>query len=572
MMGKSEMLLKTAPQKQVDASRHLGASPSFEGTLHYEPWSPEAFELYCARTFNIELPLSVPDAITKVETVIQNVFQVESSLILTFDETSCVYLALNDLKYPEKRPRELTLIDDHFLQDWLQCQAVFQLPIILQGPSTVRADNASSSNFVGILALGRQASSSATVKPFNSREEWQLDLAMPYVARLIQSLQTLIQSASLPYTQSVVLEVSNRLISAVDQETILVSVLESLQNRLNIDGCQYVCLKNSPQHAEDEGEVLFESVRGGAKNYTLKNYTKPHRKHGKKAIPRLMSLLNLFQSSARKMPYLLLNHQMLGDYPLCDWFGVESVQAALVLPVMDVTTQKPIGLLNLFNLQSNNIGPDTLEIGKQISVLVSLAMGRVKQIEQALVLATNDELTGLTNRRGFYERFEMEIERARRNPSSMCVALIDVDHFKKLNDTRGHLSGDLVLQHLAELLNNNVRKSDMVCRFGGEEFVLLLPDTGEKSAFDLLERMRRKIAKAKMLDAQGEPVKITISAGLTVVNTQDYVTQPRQIIDEAIEEADKQLYKAKEISRNRVCSTRIDPGVVQCELPFLKRH
>jgi PleD family two-component response regulator len=75
-----------------------------------------------------------------------------------------------------------------------------------------------------------------------------------------------------------------------------------------------------------------------------------------------------------------------------------------------------------------------------------------------------------------------------------------------------------------------------------------------------------------MADAQGEPVKITISAGLTVVNTNDYVSQPRQIIDEAIEEADKQLYKAKEISRNRVCSTRIDPGVVQCELPFLKRH
>jgi diguanylate cyclase (GGDEF)-like protein len=565
MMGKSEMLLKASQDLKTQASdgiqaeaiRYDDASPIFE------PWSPEAFELYCARTFNIELPLSVPEAIAKVEKLIQEVFQVDSSLILTFDETSCVYLALNDLKYPEKRPRELTLIDDHFLQDWLQCQTVFQLPVILQ---------AQSSDFVGILALGRKSKA----KHFNSREEWQLDLAMPYVARLIQSLQTLIQSASLPYTQSVVLEVSNRLISAVDQETILVSVLESLQNRLNIDGCQYVCLKNTPQHdilhSKDEGEVLFESVRGVAKNHTLKNYTKPHRKHGKKAIPRLMSLLNLFQSSARKMPYLLLNHQMLGDYPLCDWFGVESVQAALVLPIMDVTTQKPIGLLNLFNLQSNYIGPDTLEIGTQISVLVSLAMGRVKQIEQALVLATNDELTGLTNRRGFYERFEMEIERARRNPSSMCVALIDVDHFKQLNDTRGHLSGDLVLQHLAELLNNNVRKSDMVCRFGGEEFVLLLPDTGEKAAFDLLERMRRKIAKAKMADAQGEPVKITISAGLTVVNTNDYVSQPRQIIDEAIEEADKQLYKAKEISRNRVCSTRIDPGVVQCELPFLKRH
>lgn len=562
MMGKSEMLLKASQDLKIQASDEVTQSRSMhcdDAASMIAPWSPETFELYCARMFNIELPLSVPEAISKVEKVIQKVFQVDSSLILTFDETSCVYLALNDLKYPEKRPRELTLIDDHFLQDWLQCQTVFQLPIILSAPS---------SGFVGILALGRQSKA----KRFNSREEWQLDLAMPYLARLIQSLQTLIQSASLPYTQSVVLEVSNRLISAVDQETILVSVLESLQNRLNIDGCQYVCLKNTPQNAEDEGEVLFESVRGVARNHTLKNYTKPHRKHGKKAIPRLMSLLNLFQSSVRKMPYLLLNHQMLGDYPLCDWFGVESVQAALVLPIMDVTTQKPIGLLNLFNLQSNYIGPDTLEIGKQISVLVSLAMGRVKQIEQALVLATNDELTGLTNRRGFYERFEMEIERARRNPSSMCVALIDVDHFKQLNDTRGHLSGDLVLQHLAELLNNNVRKSDMVCRFGGEEFVLLLPDTGEKAAFDLLERMRRKIAKAKMLDAQGESVKITISAGLTVVNTQDYVTQPRQIIDEAIEEADKQLYKAKEISRNRVCSTRIDPGVVQCELPFLKRH
>ena len=117
--------------------------------------------------------------------------------------------------------------------------------------------------------------------------------------------------------------------------------------------------------------------------------------------------------------------------------------------------------------------------------LVAMALTRSAALSRAMAMATTDELTGLINRRGFNERFESELERARRNQSAVCVALVDVDFFKQVNDTHGHLNGDRVLRQLADALKAGLRKSDLVCRFGGEEFAIVLPDTYFQAAADL---------------------------------------------------------------------------------------
>jgi diguanylate cyclase (GGDEF)-like protein len=175
-------------------------------------------------------------------------------------------------------------------------------------------------------------------------------------------------------------------------------------------------------------------------------------------------------------------------------------------------------------------------------------------LEKALALASSDELTGLTNRRGFYERFEIEIERSRRNPSAMCVVMIDVDHFKRLNDTYGHLAGDRVLKALADLFQQNVRRSDVVCRFGGEEFAFLLPDTHAQSACELLERIRKKVERLRIRGSQGEAIRTTISAGVMQVDVTHSMGRPLQeVISEALTEADEALYQAKSSGRNRIC-------------------
>jgi diguanylate cyclase (GGDEF)-like protein len=232
------------------------------------------------------------------------------------------------------------------------------------------------------------------------------------------------------------------------------------------------------------------------------------------------------------------------------------IESAVIVPVMDPTTGKIVGTMNLFRTNPSLITQETLDIVKEVTFLASLALSRATVLEKALALATSDELTGLTNRRGFYDRFEAEIERARRNPSSLCVAIIDLDHFKKLNDTYGHLSGDIVLKTLARLFDKNVRKSDLVCRFGGEEFVLLLPDTTLKSAEDLINRIRTKVEKLTIKGNSGEPIHVTLSAGLAQVNTINELHRPvQEVISDALAISDQQLYLAKDKGRNQICAT-----------------
>jgi diguanylate cyclase (GGDEF)-like protein len=133
--------------------------------------------------------------------------------------------------------------------------------------------------------------------------------------------------------------------------------------------------------------------------------------------------------------------------------------------------------------------------------------------------------------------------------------MIDVDHFKRLNDTYGHLNGDRVLQGISALLLRNVRKSDVVCRFGGEEFALLLPDTTAQSATELMDRIRRKIQKFRFTGTMDEPIQVTISAGIAHVNTSQGLSKsPKEVISDALALADKQLYIAKESGRNQVCA------------------
>ena len=168
-------------------------------------------------------------------------------------------------------------------------------------------------------------------------------------------------------------------------------------------------------------------------------------------------------------------------------------------------------------------------------------------------MASCDELTGLMNRRGYYQRFEAEMERSRRHQIPLCVALLDVDHFKRFNDTYGHLSGDLVLRTLAELLIRNLRKSDLVCRFGGEEFAILLPDTTLAAAVELLERVRQSVEALAIPDFTGAILKVTFSAGVTQVDIRPRANGADAGIADALAAADEQLYRAKHNGRNQIC-------------------
>lgn len=166
--------------------------------------------------------------------------------------------------------------------------------------------------------------------------------------------------------------------------------------------------------------------------------------------------------------------------------------------------------------------------------------------------AHQDYLTGLNNRRYFLEQGEMEFVRARRFKTPMAVLMLDIDYFKRVNDSYGHKAGDLVLQELAEILSQTLRTIDIVSRMGGEEFAILLPQTDRADAEQIAERVRLLVEMTpKKLDS-GELVHYTISIGLATMDESDTV------IDSIINRADKALYKAKNSGRNKVCFAEIE--------------
>ena len=166
-------------------------------------------------------------------------------------------------------------------------------------------------------------------------------------------------------------------------------------------------------------------------------------------------------------------------------------------------------------------------------------------VEETRRLAAIDSLTGLLNRRAFLDAITRERSRAERHALPISILMIDVDHFKQINDMHGHSAGDLVLKRIAQVLASIARKSDFVARWGGEEFVLALPQTSEAGARVAAERVRRAIADASQEVAPGTTVKVTASIGLASAGS------PWQL-DDMIARADQAMYAAKGRGRNRV--------------------
>ena len=174
---------------------------------------------------------------------------------------------------------------------------------------------------------------------------------------------------------------------------------------------------------------------------------------------------------------------------------------------------------------------------------------RVRHLERELEVTANlvkvDPLTSVLNRRGLNDAYTAEEARCARSHAPMCVGLIDIDNFKQLNDTLGHQAGDSALQHLALIMRETVRPSDVVARFGGEEFVLLLPDTPIDEAEKVMVRVQRELTKRLFLH-NNERVLITFSAGVAL-------GRPGENREEHIARADAAMYHAKTSGKNRVC-------------------
>ena len=186
-------------------------------------------------------------------------------------------------------------------------------------------------------------------------------------------------------------------------------------------------------------------------------------------------------------------------------------------------------------------------------VVLSLLHAMLRRHQASIeALATLDSLTGLPNRRSFDLLAAQALQEAQRNCAPLVALLIDLDHFKALNDTHGHLAGDEVLRQFANVLQGSLRQSDILCRWGGEEFIVLLREIEGRQALDVAEKIRRRTEQLTF-SYDEQPLRLTTSIGLSGL-------QPGDTLHALLTRADRALYRAKQAGRNRVCSET--PGLV----------
>lgn len=223
--------------------------------------------------------------------------------------------------------------------------------------------------------------------------------------------------------------------------------------------------------------------------------------------------------------YVLTNDDKIGAFPLTS--EGEITGCIVARSTLEKLSKRDISYLEQLTRQS------------------AITINRANVYSKVLQYATLDALTNLNNRRQFEVRLKQEIATTKRQKNPLCAMMIDIDFFKKVNDTYGHSSGDTVLRTVAAIIKEHLRESDIPSRYGGEEFAVLLPYTHIEEAKIVGERLRKAVERAS-IPIDKKNINVTISMGLAEFN-------PEETGEELFKRADKALYEAKESGRNKVC-------------------
>lgn len=223
--------------------------------------------------------------------------------------------------------------------------------------------------------------------------------------------------------------------------------------------------------------------------------------------------------------------------------GEQSAQSAIAAPL--IMEKRILGALTLESSELSAFSNSDLRLLVNFATTATAAIRNAQLHAEVQKMAITDPLTGLYNRRGFYTMGDREFERTLRFNTPLSIILLDIDLFKQINDTYGHAVGDKVLQLVAEQTQRSVRKVDIVGRYGGDEFILILPGTDHFGATAVAERLRKNISTIS-LDIENTPITISVSMG--IVDLSPKIDK----LEDLIKRADEALYVAKQSGRNRV--------------------
>ena len=280
-----------------------------------------------------------------------------------------------------------------------------------------------------------------------------------------------------------------------------------------------------------------------------------------KYLSRLLRMINIpnvtVASSAEALD--VLSHDssfslVLTDYEMPGMNGVE-----MAIEIRNHFPKEELSIIAISSSEDEEVSAMFLKNGatdfikkpfskEEFICRIHTALEQLENTQKLLHHATRDFMTGLHNRRYFFDKMAPRFAEARDHDEGFCIAMIDIDHFKKINDTYGHDAGDEAIVHVAELIQTNISAKDLLARFGGEEFCIVLNAIDGDAATRVCERIRKAIASEPLLLADQVTVKMTVSIG---VNTHP---EASPTLDQAIAGADRKLYEAKNGGRNLVAS------------------
>ena len=216
------------------------------------------------------------------------------------------------------------------------------------------------------------------------------------------------------------------------------------------------------------------------------------------------------------------------------------------------------GSLNLASMDQHRFVPGmATDFMERLAAIVAVCLENVANQQRLRHLGMTDPLTGVYNRRYFDLRLHEEVNRSLRSGQALACMMLDVDHFKRVNDVFGHAAGDAVLREITLRIKTQLRASDVMARYGGEEFAVLLTQTEIGAALTLAERIRQTVADARFVIAGGKSLAVTLSLGVAML---DLTGEPGTSVASLVADADAAMYRAKKDGRNRVYASAQQPA------------
>lgn len=328
---------------------------------------------------------------------------------------------------------------------------------------------------------------------------------------------------------------------------------DDLRDRMLSKGIVDYVLKDAPANIE----YIISLLKQLNRNTTIKALVVDDSRTARKHIKRLLTIYRFIVMEAEngKQALDIVNEHkdimlVITDFNMPQMDGFE-----LTKKLRSLYSKQDMAIIGMSTYGNNLLSARFLKIGgsdfinkpfleEEFFCRINQNMDLLGYIKELQFIASRDYLTGLYNRRHFFEVGEKLFSRAYKSQKNSAVALIDIDFFKRVNDTYGHDVGDAVLKRMGELLRSSFRAGDLVARFGGEEFGFLLPNVSEDEASNIFEDLRRKIEQDSIDLSDNISLKVTASIGVC--------TSLEESLETALSKADKMLYQAKNSGRNQV--------------------